>query len=178
LPAAPAGSRANAGLNLAARSGVSGVVDLGHIRIAGRLAAPNTGLHSQEEAFAMFGRHSARWPRTFASQSPRIRVMLGAVVATAVLGGTLGIVHAAQPPDSGLVACGLLSDRHSAAEPYSPRVRADFMHSRWPDLRTAGTAYTDIAQALHASPSAYGGETVWFYERLATACSRHHAPGW
>jgi hypothetical protein len=61
---------------------------------------------------------------------------------------------------------------HQVAPRDYPKIAAQFAGSRWPDLRISGLAYTGIATKL-LSMHAYGGETVWFYERLAAACAKH-----
>ena len=41
-------------------------------------------------------------------------------------------------------------------------------------LRQAGTAYADLAVRLLTDPAGSDGyETVWFYQRLSAACTRH-----
>ena len=57
-----------------------------------------------------------------------------------------------------------------------PKIRAQFAGSRWPDLRTAGTAYVDLAIALRTARGTDGYETVWFYQRLSAACAKHGRP--
>jgi hypothetical protein len=42
-----------------------------------------------------------------------------------------------------------------------------------PDLRTAGTAYIDMAMRLRHARYTDGYETVSFYQRLSAACARH-----
>jgi hypothetical protein len=86
-----------------------------------------------------------------------------------VLAGT----HPDAPHDSGLVACAYpLSTQDVPAADYQ-KLRAEFVGSRWPDLRNAGTAYVDLAvQLLHARGTD-GYETVWFYQRLSAACAKH-----
>jgi hypothetical protein len=54
-----------------------------------------------------------------------------------------------------------------------PKIRADFTGSRWPDLRTAGTAYVDLAIKLRRPQYTDGYETVSRYQRLAAACAKH-----
>jgi hypothetical protein len=78
--------------------------------------------------------------------------------------------------DSGVDACGALALVHQVRATQYPSIRAEFAHSRWLNLRTAGTAYVDLATALLRARPAYGGETVWFYERLSAACSAHGRP--
>ena len=77
------------------------------------------------------------------------------------------------PTDSGLVACAYpLSTQAVPAADYQ-QLRAEFVGSRWPDLRTAGTAYVDLATQLLDGPYSDGYETVWFYQRLSDACAKH-----
>ena len=57
----------------------------------------------------------------------------------------------------------------------SAKARAEFADSRFPDLRTAGTAYVDLAVALLTARGTDGYQTVWFYQRLSLACAKH---GW
>jgi len=83
--------------------------------------------------------------------------------------------RAAASPDSGLVACTSLRGGQPAAASDYPKVAAQFAGSRWPDLRLSGMAYVEIATQLLAS-HAYGGETVWFYQRLSAACAEHGRP--
>ena len=54
-----------------------------------------------------------------------------------------------------------------------PKLRAEFAGSRFADLRTAGTAYVDLAVALHTARGTDGYETVWFYQRLSADCAKH-----
>jgi hypothetical protein len=86
--------------------------------------------------------------------------------------GVLGSARPALSPDSGLAGCTALSRAHQVAAADYPKIGAQFARSRWPDLRFSGVAYTEIATDLLRT-HAYGGETVWIYERLADACARH-----
>ena len=43
------------------------------------------------------------------------------------------------------------------------------------DLRVSGLAYVEIATKL-LETHAYGGETVWFHQRLSAACAKHGQP--
>jgi hypothetical protein len=76
--------------------------------------------------------------------------------------------------------------QRTAALPDAPRCRprttsphrlpedpGQFAGSRWPDLRTAGTAYLDLAVQLRTARGTDGYQTVWFTQRLSTACARH-----
>jgi hypothetical protein len=83
--------------------------------------------------------------------------------------------RAAASPDGGLAACTALSDGQPAAASDYPKIAAQFAGSRWPDLHLSGLAYVEIATQLLAT-HAYGGETVWFYQRLSAACAEHGRP--
>jgi hypothetical protein len=54
-----------------------------------------------------------------------------------------------------------------------PKIRAQFAGSRWPDPRNAGTAYVDLAMQLSDARYTDGYQTVWFYQRLSAACTKH-----
>jgi hypothetical protein len=105
------------------------------------------------------------------------RYTIGAImVAALLLTGVLGSTRQGTPEDSGLVACAYpLSTQDVPATDY-PKIRAEFVGSRWPDLRTAGTAYVDLATALRAARGTDGYQTVWFYQRLSAACAQHRRP--
>lgn len=100
-----------------------------------------------------------------------------AICAAAVplLIGALGTAYPAAPTDSGLAGCTTLSLAHGVAAADWPAIGAEFAGSHWPDLRISGVTYVDIATEL-LKTRAYGGETVWFYERLATTCAKHGQP--
>ena len=84
--------------------------------------------------------------------------------------------HTDSPKDSGLLACAYpLTTQDVPATAY-PKIRAEFAGSRWPDLRTAGTAYVDLAIALRTAAGTDGYQTVWFYQRLSAACAKHGQP--
>jgi hypothetical protein len=83
--------------------------------------------------------------------------------------------RAAASPDSGLAACTSLSGGQPGAASDYPKIAAQFAGSWWPDLRLSGLAYVEIATQLLAT-HAYGGETVWFYQRLSAACAKHGRP--
>ena len=123
----------------------------------------------------MFDRHAARRPPTIRNLSTRIRrsTIGAAAVTPALLIGVLGGIHSGTPRDSGLVACAYpLATQDVSAAQYTT-LHAEFAGSRFPDLRTAGTAYVDLAvQLLHARGTD-GYETVWFYQRLSAACAKH-----
>ncbi len=123
----------------------------------------------------MSDRLAAHWPPTIRNPSARTRrcTIGAAAVIPALLIGVLGSTHSSAPQDSGLVACAYpLSTQDVAATAY-PKIRAQFAGSRWPDLRTAGTAYADLAMQLLNARGTDGYETVWFYQRLSTACAQH-----
>jgi hypothetical protein len=112
-----------------------------------------------------------RNPSTRARRSMIAGVLLIALVLGVLVGLRLGTRE-----DSDLVACAypLGTQTISAAE--YPKIRAEFAGSRWPDLRTAGTAYVDLAVALLTARGTDGYETVWFYQRLSAACAEHGRP--
>ena len=105
------------------------------------------------------------------------RYAVGGVMVTALLlTGVLGSTRQGAPQDSGLVACAYpLSTQDVPATDYQ-KIRAEFAGSRWPDLRTAGTAYVDLATALRTARGTDGYQTVWFYQRLSAACAQHRRP--
>ena len=86
--------------------------------------------------------------------------------------GGLGGTRPTRPPDSGLAGCSSVLGAHQVTASDYPKIAAQFSGSRWPDLRISGLAYVEIATKLRAT-HAYGGETVWFIERLAAACAKH-----
>ena len=90
------------------------------------------------------------------------------------LRGVLVGTRSALPPDSGLAGCSSVLGTHEVAARDYPKIAAQFAGSRWPDLRVSGLAYVEIATKLR-SMRAYGGETVWFIQRLAAACAQHGA---
>jgi hypothetical protein len=123
----------------------------------------------------MSDRPAAHQPPTIRKLSTRARrFTIGAAAAIPiVLIGVLGSTHTDAPHDSGLVACAYpLSTQDVPATAY-PKIRALFAGSRWPDLRTAGTAYVDLAMQLPHAPYTDGYETVSRYQRLSAACAKH-----
>jgi len=108
------------------------------------------------------------------STTRRCRVTVGAAaLVPALLLGVLAGTASAAPRDSGLVACAYpLATQDVPAAEY-PKLRAEFAGSRFPDLRTAGTAYVDLAVALLTARGTDGYETVWFYQRLSATCAKH-----
>jgi hypothetical protein len=75
--------------------------------------------------------------------------------------------------DSGLAACAYPLSTHDVTAAGYRQIRAQFAGSRWPDLRTAGTDYVDLAVQLLTARGTDGYQTVWFYQRLSAACTRH-----
>jgi hypothetical protein len=123
----------------------------------------------------MFDRLAAYRPPTIRNLSTRTRrsAIGAAAVVPALLIGVLGSTHPGAPRDSGLVACAYpLATQDVPAAAY-PKLRAEFAGSRWPDLRTAGTAYVDLAVQLLTARGTDGYQTVWFYQRLSAACAQH-----
>ena len=123
----------------------------------------------------MFNRFATRRPPAITNRQTRTRrfAIGAAAVIPALLMGVLGGTHSAAPRDSGLVACAYpLSTADVPAADY-PKIRAQFAGSQWPDLRTAGTAYVDLATQLPTARYTDGYQTVWFYQRLSAACAAH-----
>lgn len=123
----------------------------------------------------MFDRLAAHRPPTLRNLCTRTRrVPIGAAaVIPALLIGVLGSTGSGAPHDSGLVACAYpLATQDVPAAEY-PKLRAEFAGSRFPDLRTAGTDYVDLAAQLLTARGTDGYETVWFYQRLSAACAKH-----
>ncbi len=122
----------------------------------------------------MSDRLTAHRPPPIKNPSTRARhYAIGGVMVTALLlTGALGSSRQGAPQDSGLVACAYpLSTQDVPASDY-PKIRAEFAGSRWADLRTAGTAYVDLAVALRTARGTDGYQTVWFYQRLSAACAQ------
>jgi hypothetical protein len=110
--------------------------------------------------------------RNLPARTRRAAIGAAAVIPALLLGGLTSTASAA-PQDSGLVACAYpLAAQHVPAAAY-PKLRAEFAGSRYPDLRTAGTAYVDLAVALLTARGTDGYQTVWFYQRLSAACAQH-----
>jgi hypothetical protein len=124
----------------------------------------------------MSDRLAAHRPPPLRNLSARTRrVAIGAAVAipAAVLIGVLGSTGSGAPQDSGLVACAYpLATQDVPAAEY-PKLHAEFAGSRFPDLRTAGTAYVDLAVQLLHPQYTDGYETVSLYQRLSAACAKH-----
>ena len=123
----------------------------------------------------MFNRLATYRPPTIRNLSTRTRcVAIGTVaVIPAVLIGVLGGTSSGAPQDSGLVACAYPLATQNVPPAEYPKLRADFAGSRFADVRTAGTAYVDLAVALHTARGTDGYETVWFYQRLSADCAKH-----
>ena len=122
----------------------------------------------------MFDRLAAHRPPTIRNLSTRTRrYMIGTAAVIPLFIGVLGSTHHGAPQDSGLVACAYpLSTQDVSAADYQ-KIRAEFAGSRWPDLRTDGTAYVDLAVQLLTARGTDGYQTVWFYQRLSDACAKH-----
>jgi len=115
--------------------------------------------------------HPARWPPSLST--PMRCTIAAVIVIPLLLIGVLGSIQPGTPPDSGLAACtSITSANHVTTSDYL-KIRAQFSRSRWADLRTAGTAYADLAMQLLKARNTDGYETVWFYERLSAACAKH-----
>jgi hypothetical protein len=112
--------------------------------------------------------------RRYAISAAIVTLLLLIGVLSSVHPGALaGSAHRGVPADSGLAGCTSLSSAHHAAAIDNPRIRAQFAGSRWPDLRTAGTAYVDLATQLRTARGTDGYQTVWFYQRLSATCAKH-----
>ena len=100
--------------------------------------------------------------------------LAAALVATAlVAAAALGSTHPGAPPDRSLAACAYPLSTHDVTADDYRQIRAQFAGSRWPDLRTAGTGYVDLAVQLLTARGTDGYQTVWFYQRLSAACAKH-----
>jgi hypothetical protein len=95
------------------------------------------------------------------------------VCGTAILIVILGAVRLGRSADSGFAGCTALSGARQVAVAEYPRIRYEFARSQWPDLRTAGTSYVDLAVEMRNARGTDGYETVWFYQRLSITCARH-----
>ena len=113
--------------------------------------------------------------------NPIRRIRLAAVLAGLAVAlltpqlaaAALGSTHPGTASDSGLVACAYPLSTHEVTAADYRQIRAQFADSRWPDLRTAGTDYVDLALQLLTARGTDGYQTVWFYQRLSAACTRH-----
>jgi hypothetical protein len=126
----------------------------------------------------MSDRLAAHRPPPVKNPSARTRrLTIGAAAAIpALLIGVPGSTHPNPPHDSGLVACRYPLTTHNVPAADYPKIRAEFAGSRWPDLRTAGTAYVDLAAALRTARGTDGYQTVWFTQRLSATCAKHKQP--
>jgi hypothetical protein len=127
---------------------------------------------SRARSSAVLNRRVTHGPTMVKALVTRPRHWAIGVVAVPLLFSVLGSGYAAEHTDSGLAGCTALLGTHQVAAADYPKIGAQFAGSRWPDLRSSGLAYVDLAAKLH-STHAYGGETVWFYQRLSTACANH-----
>jgi hypothetical protein len=99
---------------------------------------------------------------------------LAAALLTPLLAApALGNTRPGAPPDSGLAACAYPLSTHDVTATDYQQIRAQFAGSHWPDLRTAGTDYVDLAVRLLTARGTDGYQTVWFYQRLSAACAQH-----
>jgi hypothetical protein len=114
-------------------------------------------------------------PASWQPFTGRTRHLAIGVAAVPLLCGALSSAQPALASDSGVAGCAALSGTHQVAAADYPTIRAQFAGSRSPDLRISGLAYVEIATKL-LTTHAYGGETTWFYQRLATDCARHGRP--
>ena len=102
-------------------------------------------------------------------------VLAGLAVALEAFGvpPAFASTHPGVLRDSGLAACAYPLSTHDVTAVGYRQIRAQFAGSRWPDLRTAGTDYIDLAVQLLTARGIDGYETVWFYQRLSASCGRH-----
>jgi hypothetical protein len=123
----------------------------------------------------MSDRIAAHRPPTTTNLPARTRRLTigAAAVIPALLIGVLAGTGEGAPKDSGLVACAYPLATQTVPAAAYPKLRAEFAGSRFADLRTAGTAYVDLATALLTARGTDGYETVWFYQRLSAACAKH-----
>jgi hypothetical protein len=125
----------------------------------------------------MFDRLAVYRPPAIRNRSTRARrYLIAGVLLTALLLGVLAGIRVGTPQDSGLAACTYPLSTQDVPPADYPKLRAEFVGSHWPDLRTAGTAYVDLATALLTARGTDGYETVWFYHRLSAACAEHGRP--
>ena len=102
----------------------------------------------------------------------RFAAVLAGLAAALVAAAALGSTHPGAPPDSGLAACAYPLSTHDVTAAEYRQIRAEFAGSRWPDLRTAGIDYVDLAVQLLTARGTDGYQTVWFYQRLSAACAQ------
>jgi hypothetical protein len=150
-------------------SSVDEVTDLADMK-----RAREAGLNGQQVQWGDSG--SAEFKDLAAVKRDLQRTAVEDARARPGLHGVLVGTRPALSPDSGLAGCSSVLGAHEVAARDYPKIAAQFASSRWPDLRVSGLAYVEIATKLR-SMRAYGGETVWFIERLAADCAQHRA-GW
>jgi len=123
----------------------------------------------------MFNRSTVHWPTVTNLSARARRSTIGAIIVIPVLlGGALATFHPGTRPDSGLAGCASVSSTRHVTAAGNAKIRAEFAGSRWRDLRLAGTAYADLLTQLRKARGGTDGyETVWFYQRLSSACARH-----
>ena len=142
--------------------------------LAGLKRAHATGRHGQKVQWGSSGCADVK-DLAAMKRDLQLRAVADARARTG-LRGVPGGTRAAPSPDSGLAGCSSVLGAHQVAVSDYPKIAAQFAGSRWPDLRSSGLAYVEIATRLRAT-HAYGGETVWFIERLAAACAKHGPAG-
>ena len=106
----------------------------------------------------------------------RLAAMLAGLTAALVAFGVppaFGSTHPGAPHDGGLAACVYPLSTHDVTAAEYRQIRAEFARSRWPDLRTAGIDYADLAVQLLTARGTDGYQTAWFYQRLSAACAEH-----
>jgi hypothetical protein len=130
---------------------------------------------SKKGTLAMSDRLAAHCPPAIRHPSIRTRrSTLSAALLTPLLAAVVpGSTHLVAPPDSSLAACAYPLSTHDFTAADYRQIRARFAGSRWPDLRTADTDYIDLAVQLLTARGTDGYRTVWFYQRLSAACTRH-----
>jgi hypothetical protein len=148
-------------------SSVDGVTDL-----VGLKQAHEAGLNGQKVQWGNSG--GAEFKNLAEVKRDLQRRAAASARARPGLSGVLVGARSAVSPDTGLAACSSVFGAHEVAARDYPKIAAQFTGSQWPDLRLSGLAYVEIATKLH-SMRAYGGETVWFIQRLAAACAQHGA---
>jgi hypothetical protein len=136
------------------------------------VSRPDLELPYREGGSPMFNRRIIHWPRAIEALSASTRRRAIAVAVVPVLFGVVGTTGPAHSRDSGLAGCTAVAGARQLTASDYEKIGVQFADSRWPDLRSSGVTYAEIAIALLNS-HAYGGETVWFYERLADACAVH-----
>jgi hypothetical protein len=123
----------------------------------------------------MFDRLAAHRPPPITDLSPRTRrAAIGtAAVIPALLIGVLASTGSGTPHDSASSPARIRWPPQDVPAADYTTLRAEFAGSRYPDLRTAGTAYVDLAVQLLTARGTDGYQTVWFYQRLSAACAKH-----